>query len=176
MNPGSILIGLAMLIATIPWVVAPILNRKRMPEPKDDAQAQEGDSHTEGLMALRDLDFDHRTGKVSEEDYINLRANLLARVAATLEADEKKNANLDDQLEEKIRSHRQNKQASKICSQCGSELKTTDRFCSICGAAADQACTNCGHNLKAGDSFCSACGKPVAVQKENTPPVSAEGS
>ncbi len=58
MNPGSILIGLAMLIATIPWVVAPILNRKRMPEPKDDAEALEGDPHTEGLMALRDLDFD----------------------------------------------------------------------------------------------------------------------
>lgn len=176
MNPGSILIGLALLIASIPWVASPILNeKKRKLEPKGDEPVQEGDPHSEGLKALRDLDFDHQLGKVSEEDYINLRADLLTRIAATLEESEKQNASLDAQLEERILAHRQKKlAASKICSQCGAALEPSDHFCRACGAAADKTCPKCGHPIKASDIFCGKCGAPVTAPVENISQISPE--
>jgi hypothetical protein len=172
MNPGSILIGLALLLITIPFVFTPLLNKKRgRLEPVAAEPSTENDQHTEGLVALRDLEFDHRIGKVTEEDYLSLRANLLTQIAAVLEAKEKQNINLDAQLEERIRTYWQSKLAAKTCGQCGCELEPSDRFCRACGTPVDRACPKCGNNVKATDRFCSACGEPVSAQQANTPPV-----
>jgi hypothetical protein len=74
-------------------VAAPFL---REPAPSDDrllrpgegeqrrlAQAEERDR---ALSALKELEFDHRTGKVSDDDYRRLVGVLRQRAAETLRA------------------------------------------------------------------------------------------
>lgn len=174
MNPGSILIGLALLIATIPWVINPLLKKeRRRTDFRDSEPALEGDQHTQGLMALRDLEFDHSTGKVSEEDYLSLRAKLLTQIAAALETRAENNDRLDAQLEEKILARRKNKLAARTCDQCGDALEASDHFCRSCGAPVDTSCSNCGCKIKASDHFCSACGAPLSAQPATPPTTSA---
>lgn len=170
MNPGSILIGLALLIATVPWVINPLLKtEKRRIDSEDTEPALEDDQHTQGLIALRDLEFDHNTGKVSEEDYLSLRANLLTQIAAALEYQEAHNTNLDALLEEKILARRKSKLAARNCDYCGSVLEASDRICRSCGAPVDKICSKCGSKIKASDRFCNACGAPVSTQQPATP-------
>lgn len=166
MNPVSIIIGLALLAATIPWVATPILDaRKRKPSRERVAPVVDSDPYEENLHALRDLEFDHRTGKVTDADYIALRADLLSQIAASLEAKEKINAKIDALLEKKIQSRRLSKPDSKACGQCGIALEPTDRFCRSCGAPVDEICTKCGGVIHAVDQFCSTCGTPVPTRQ-----------
>lgn len=134
---GSILVGLVLFLATIPFVVKPLLNEKRMrPATADPFQAAPDDRHKATLLALRDLEFDHRTGKITDEDYAGLRAHLMAQAATTLELNEKQSAEFDALIEEEVRNRRQRASRSRdgrFCPQCGHAVKSGDRFCAACG-------------------------------------------
>ena len=155
MSAGSILIGLLLIAATIPIVIKPLLNQKR---PKStmagSAKVSSADQHQASLLALRDLEFDHRTGKVTDEDYAGLRANLLAQAAATIDAKDKRPVDLDAWIEQAVRDRRQTKvdslneetvrrrrqtqaevQAANFCPKCGRKARADDRFCAGCGAS-----------------------------------------
>jgi predicted RNA-binding Zn-ribbon protein involved in translation (DUF1610 family) len=167
MSIGAILIGIAMLVAVVPFVINPLLKGKLK---ETVAVANEvldtpGDRHTELLMALRDLEFDHQIGKISEEDYTGLRLTLLAQAATALEAQEKQDAELDARLEQAIRLRREKQSASRVCSQCGVTLDASDRFCRACGKQVEFTCPNCGGMLQPNDSFCNSCGIPLTVVK-----------
>ena len=135
---GSVLAGLVLFLVTIPFVVRPLLNGKRTtPSAADPFQATPRDRHTVALLALRDLEFDHRTGKITDEDYAGLRADLMAQAATTLELNEKQTAELDARIEEEVRNRRQRasqSRAGRFCSQCGHAVKSDDRFCAACGS------------------------------------------
>ncbi len=47
------------------------------------------------------------------------------------------------------------------CRQCGQPLRSGDKFCRGCGAAAGATrCARCGDALEASDQFCGRCGTP----------------
>jgi hypothetical protein len=88
---GALLVGALLAIGAVVLVAAPFL---REPAPADDrlvapdaaqrrrlALAEERDR---ALAALKELEFDHRTGKVSDEDYRELVVDLRRRAAETL--------------------------------------------------------------------------------------------
>ena len=91
----ALLVGALLAVASVVLVAAPFL---REPAPADDrllqpdatqrrqlARAEERDR---ALDALKELEFDHRTGKVSEEDYRAQVGGLRQRAATALrEAD-----------------------------------------------------------------------------------------
>ncbi len=155
MSAGSILIGLLLLAATIPIVIKPLLNHKRLkPALARVVPVSSADQHQATLLALRDLEFDHRTGKVTDEDYASLRANLMAQAAATIDAKDKGAINLDTLIEEAVRSRRQTNvdtlieaavrnrrknptelQTANFCPKCGRKARVDDRFCASCGAS-----------------------------------------
>ena len=136
---GSILIGLALFLATIPFVIKPLLNEERIRRAAaDPLQATPGDRHKETLLALRDLEFDHRTGKITDEDYAGLRASLLAQAAAAIEAQDKQSGELDALIEDAVRARRQHTSESlpkRFCSKCGHKTGPDDRFCAACGTS-----------------------------------------
>ena len=116
------------------------------------------------LAALRDLDFDFKTGKVSEEDYQPLRAQLLAEAAQYIESEKDE----EQKLEALIQARRKTPQ--KItCEHCGTPMEADQKFCSKCGAVAQtEACPSCGKKLRAGDAFCSSCGTKTEARLEAT--------
>ena len=84
MDFGFLLLGFALLLLVGFIVARPLLEPHHAPEkgiaPADRLAAQRDSL----LAALRDLDFDHATGKISDDDYAPQRAQLVAQGVAVL--------------------------------------------------------------------------------------------
>jgi hypothetical protein len=86
-------IGVLLAVICVLLVARPFL---REPEPADDSLHAPGreeetrialaEERDRALAALKELEFDHRTGKVSDEDYRALVGPLRRRAAETLRA------------------------------------------------------------------------------------------
>lgn len=93
MTTLALLAAAALAIACVVYVARPFLSE---PEPDDDVLAGLDDrerrrlelleERDRTLAALKELEFDHRTGAVSDEDYRALVGPLRRRAASTLRA------------------------------------------------------------------------------------------
>lgn len=161
MEISSILIGLVLLIASLAFVFLPF--KQKQPAA---LKAHKVNGHHDGrresvLSALRDLDFDFRIGKVSEEDYTPLRAQLVAEAAQYIEQEKKE----EDKLESLIQTRRAVKQKTMKCEHCGAPMEIGQRFCPKCGSAVNKdLCPACGNKVRTSDQFCSSCGNRLEVK------------
>jgi hypothetical protein len=90
----ALVVGAVLAIGSVVLVAAPFL---REPVPADDRLLRPGaaeqrrlalaEERDRALAALKELEFDHRTGKVSDEDYRQLVGVLRHRAAEALRAD-----------------------------------------------------------------------------------------
>ena len=162
MEISSILVGLILLGTSLFFVSVPF----RKKQPKDIKVAKvdiQGEQREMLLSALRDLDFDFRIGKVSEEDYTPLRAQMMAKAAQYITQEREE----DRKLEELIQSRRAGHQPSMKCDQCGASMGADQRFCAKCGSPVNkEECPSCGKKIRAGDQFCSSCGSRLEVKLE----------
>lgn len=162
MSPGAILIGTGLLVLTVLFVADPLISKKKMKTATAGNKMPAVPNHyAESLIALRDLDFDQRTGKITDEDYANLRTELLVKASRELQAKDQQENELDALLEDAIRNRKNGNLPGRTCKQCGSMQKTTDRFCSACGVSLTPMCQYCGHDIRPGDLFCTSCGQSV---------------
>jgi Mg/Co/Ni transporter MgtE len=84
---------LALLaIAAVAIIAVPLLTEARADDVVAEVSTEQRarlalrEERDEALAALRELEFDHRTGKIADVDYLPLAAELRARVAQALEA------------------------------------------------------------------------------------------
>ena len=161
MNPSLILvfISAALTIFALYKIVSPFLEARRDQlrfEVLDDELTE-----LERLVArksvllqsLRDIEFDHETGKLSDEDYERLKKKhehravrvmrQLDELRGGVDLDEMIDSALEERLAEKARpdeSQERDVQAEKLaCPECGEQLEPEDRFCSHCGLKLDEA-------------------------------------
>jgi hypothetical protein len=90
---AALVIGAAVAVLCVVFVARPFL---REPAPETDALAEPGpagerrlalaEERDRALAALKELEFDHRTGKVSDDDYRELVGPLRQAAAAALQA------------------------------------------------------------------------------------------
>ncbi len=142
MNTTDIVVIVAMAIGLVVWVGEPLVRRGRMREAVADAQGDAIERLTlqkETLYtAIRDLDFDHQTGKVDAEDHAVLRRQMEAEAADILRQLDLADplADLDLLAEQEILAYRQQEDAASeaTCPACGTGLAAADpTYCSICG-------------------------------------------
>ena len=129
MEISSIIIGLILLGGSVAYISLPFRQRRRKDTNSSKAPIQQEGQREVVLVALRDLDFDFKTGKVSQEDYKPLRAQLMVEAAQYMEIEKKG----DDQLEQMIRALRAGKQEGARCQHCEAPIRAGDLFCSSCG-------------------------------------------
>jgi len=163
MEITSILIGLILLGASLFFVSVPFRrsSRKDAQIPKLHVKKEE---RREGVIsALRDLDFDFKTGKVSEEDYTPLRARLMAEAAQYIEQQQEE----DEKLEALIQTRRAAHQQSVKCDHCGASAQAHEHFCAKCGSPINhESCPQCGRIIRKGDQFCPSCGSRLEARVE----------
>jgi hypothetical protein len=165
MSPGAIFIGLALLAPIFIFVAEPFRTkngRRKAAATKNLAKAP--DRYSETLVALRDLDFDQRTGKIIDQDYAALRSELLTKAALELEIKKLKDQEIEDRLEKSIQAHKNAKTSAQSCAKCGARLRPGDLFCSTCGSPQEPVCQHCGHAIDSSDQFCVGCGQPVTFR------------
>jgi hypothetical protein len=92
-DPAAVILSVLLALVCVAVVARPFL---REPAPQDDSLAelsaaerervQLAEDRDRALAALKELEFDHRTGKVSDEDYRELVGSLRSEAAAALRA------------------------------------------------------------------------------------------
>lgn len=99
--------------------------------------------------AIRDLDFDYHTGKVDQQDYVELRQRLEDEAIATLRQLDTVDplAALDSDIERQIAALRQGGTGG------GSG-----------GTTIPETCHGCGATLQGDENFCAFCGQPLTDQ------------
>jgi hypothetical protein len=93
MTALALFVGAVLATACVVYVALPFL---REPDPEEDVLAEPGalerralelaEERDRALAALKELEFDHRTGKISDDDYRELVGPLRRRVAEALQA------------------------------------------------------------------------------------------
>ena len=125
------------------------------------------------VEALREIEFDRATGKLSESDYAVLKstytrqalAELRARDAAATVGASGGAAGLavadgDDAVESALRAYRAR---APRCPEHGARSQAGARFCSECGRFLVAACPRCGARCeREGQRFCADCGSFLA--------------
>lgn len=161
---AAVLIAGALSAVAIVYVLRPILT------PGPAAMVLEDDKLVDmlrrkdaALKAIKDLEFDYRVGKVSDEDYRRLDQSLRRQAIVLMQQVEKlapRSSTLDDRLEAEIAAQRKSrppqpeavKPATVPVPAAGRATNTPARYC-----------TNCGNLLEPSHKFCANCGTPVAV-------------
>jgi hypothetical protein len=161
METSSILIGLLLFTGSIAYVVLPFRQNRQKTVTNSQGPTQQVGKRNVVLAALRDLDFDYKTGKVSEEDYQPVRNQLMAEAAQYLAQEEKE----AERLEALIQSRRKAQQEDSKCGHCDAPVRAGQCFCSRCGSAVNnELCPSCGKNIKAEDLFCPSCGNALQIR------------
>ncbi len=126
----------------------------------------------QALLALKEIEFDRATGKLSEEDYGALKAKYAKVALEAMDAEERAEAGVGvDAAEELIQQAAQ----AKLCPACGPRPEADAAFCSECGRKLEVAagsgtqrgesfCTSCGTGLPEDAKFCGECGTKVGAE------------
>jgi hypothetical protein len=87
---GALLAAAAVVVVAWPFLREPGLDPERdrlaNPDAAERRRLELAEERDRALAALKELEFDHRTGKVSDEDYRALVGPLRRRAAETLRA------------------------------------------------------------------------------------------
>ena len=84
---------------------------------------------TEIYAAIKDIDFDYQMGKLSDEDYQEMRQKYKAEAVELL-----KRTDAMRRGRSKRRKSKGVKAGMSFCSNCGASIGKNDRFCSECGS------------------------------------------
>lgn len=135
-------------------------------EPAADLNADEGDDPDDdvspqavALRALKEIEFDRATGKLSDTDYEQLKAKYTAEALAAM------------RMESGVRSQELvptpiSKIPTPACADHGPRPESGAQFCSDCGkrlGTAQGYCARCGTALEGDARYCNSCGARVAA-------------
>ncbi len=124
------------------------------------------------LAALREIEFDRETGKLTDADFQELYARYQSRAVEALRAEEAgqdapAGSDVEAIVAAKVQALRTGAggKAGRICHACGPRPEANAVFCSSCGGRlpTGAACLGCGSPLQPGVKFCEVCGHAVAA-------------
>jgi ribosomal protein L40E len=106
----ALLVGTALAVASLCYVLYPLFRADTalIPRPLPDA----GSRQSPAIDALRELEFDRETGKISDADYGPMKARYTEQALAVMRAGD-----------------------ARVCQSCGPRPERDAEFCSKCGAA-----------------------------------------
>lgn len=159
---AAAMVGVALLLV----VLGPLISREAVaPIVDDEPQDLEETRKGIALSALKEIEFDQATGKLSDEDYAMLKGKYTAQALEALRAEDGTPA---DDLEAVIAARAQvirgEGQATMACPHCGPRPESDALFCSTCGAGlGERTCRHCASTLPPDSRFCDQCGTRVAA-------------
>lgn len=164
----ELIVGVLLAAGAIYYVLRPIL-RPPAPTPAGAAATWgtgEGDDpdddmspQTVALRALKEIEFDRATGKLSDPDYDSLKAKYTAEALAALRGG-------SPEISKPPAPARGQPTKPAACPVDGPRPEPDAVFCSTCGrrlGSAPAYCTRCGTALDKDARYCDRCGARVAA-------------
>jgi hypothetical protein len=166
---AAALVGLAAVCLVLQPLIAPGPPARPVFEPLDPEETPRGVA----LAALKEIEFDRETGKLSDEDYAFLKGKYTGAALEALRAEAALQAAGDGDVEvmiaARVRALRSAATSAPpgaaVCSACGPRPEPDAVFCSSCGRRLNPggACAGCGAELGPASRFCARCGTGVAA-------------
>lgn len=156
----ALLVGTALAIGALALVLYPLFVE---PSPaRRVRRTAAAPSETEGAVAaLREIEFDRETGKLSDADYAALKAEYTRDALAAMRAEESAAAEAEDPAEAAVLRYRLR---APVCAQCGPRPEPDAAYCSGCGHYLAGRCGDCGAPvIESGAAYCAACGHALAA-------------
>jgi hypothetical protein len=171
--------GVIIAIVVLAVVLEPLL-RPSAPGARtfDDADEEDffdveesGSAKIRALLALREIEFDLATGKLSEVDYASLKQKYSQSALRAIEVEKADAAGApvsggaSSDAEALIAQAKA--QRSDACPTCREALEPGSVFCSNCGRSLVEAdgsprCWGCGAKQTPGTKFCGECGAQLS--------------
>jgi hypothetical protein len=139
----ELIAGVAVAVAALALILEPVARPAAVPAgpadaPDDDEIPLEESASpkVQALLALKEIEFDRATGKLSEEDFERLRARYARQALAALDGERAGEARLaavaaaDDPAEALIHAARS---GLRVCPEHGPRPEAEAAFCSECG-------------------------------------------
>ncbi len=170
---AALLIGSVLAVAALAFVLWPLLRGAE--SLRSGAVAPDMAPEASAIEALREIEFDQATGKLSAEDYAALRASytplalaeLKAREgvgAATADAGSSALAQVAGALDPAEQLIARVKSRAQACATCGPRPEPDALYCSDCGRVLVEACLRCGARVESDRArFCTECGSALAA-------------
>ncbi|MEM7029710.1 MAG: zinc ribbon domain-containing protein [Chloroflexota bacterium] len=187
----SSLVAITILVfVTLWWVLRPLW-LKETPD-KTDITTPAGQDLAELIhqrdaryVAIKDLEQDFLSGKVSDVDYHQLRLRLTQDAAQILKQIDtittQTESDIDGEIDALVSQYQQEDQSSeadkallklaqdeikatlshdaeKHCPNCLNSIQPKDAFCSQCGTPVNKQCPQCAQAVLPTDRFCAQCG------------------
>ncbi len=156
----ALVLGTLLAVGALAFVLYPLLTgpvpvrRARVPASPSARPAE-----SEAVAALREIEFDLVTGKLSDSDYAELKTRYTARALEAMRAGTA--AGADDAIEAAVRAYRER---MATCVSCGPRPEPDAAYCSNCGRYLPGACAGCGAPVtEPGAAFCANCGRQLAA-------------
>ena len=174
----ALLVGAALAVAALLYVLFPLFDvvGPARPRPRTRAAA----APESAIDALREIEFDRATGKLSDDDYAALKTQYTRTALVELRAQESRaapsgavgesavvlpNDGADaaglDPAEAAVLRYRA---VRRSCETCGPRPEPDPAFCSSCGKYLKGVCAHCGATIdQPGSRFCANCGSSLAA-------------
>ncbi len=182
----ELITGVVVAIVALLVVLQPLLTPDirgaalRSPQPEDDVIDMEESESPKimALLALREIEFDRATGKLSDVDYAALKSKYAESAVSAIREEKAVDQqtphieNEDDAAEAMIARARSTRLS--VCPTCDHKLEVGSIFCSNCGRSlvVDDSlprCWVCGADLSLGGKFCGECGTRSSHSAPVTP-------
>jgi hypothetical protein len=156
----ALIVGTALSLLVLGYVIAPVvLGVKRAPARPVVRSSERGEDLS--IAALREIEFDRATGKLSDADYATLRERYASQALAAMRVSDSGKTVAEDPAEAAVRAYRS---AHPTCRKCGIRPETDAIYCSNCGNYLPEKCASCGVAVTAaGVRFCIDCGTRLAA-------------
>jgi hypothetical protein len=157
----ALVLGTLLALATSAFVLAPLVIGVRRPSVTRSVRNSPSPSDL-SIAALREIEFDRATGKLSDADYGVLRERYASEaIAAMRSAAKGELPAADDPVEAAVRAFRS---IHATCPDCGLRPEADAIYCSNCGRFLPGTCDGCGKAITAsGIRYCIDCGRRLAA-------------
>lgn len=155
----TLIVGTMLALVAVAFVLYPLLAPSR-PTARRPAEPEEIPGST-AVEALREIEFDRQTGKLSDVDYASLKASYTERALAELRARGTEAAAPVDAVEALVFGLRAGR---RTCPEHGSRPESDAAYCSECGRYLAGVCTACGAAItEPAARYCAGCGNALAA-------------
>lgn len=157
---AAALVGAAVIWLVLQPLIAPARPKPPVFEPLDPEETPKGVA----LAALKEIEFDRETGKLSDADYELLKAKYTAAALEALRMEQGAAApsDIEAMIAAKVAALRGEVPA---CPACGPRPEPDALYCSGCGRplSGQGRCERCGTALGPDSRYCEGCGSRVAA-------------
>jgi len=166
----ELIVGILLATGATYFVLRPILRSESdvdIPlgdegdDPNDDMSAQ-----AVALRALKEIEFDRATGKLSDADYDELHAKYTQEALTALRGDAGSGMRDAGSVAPRAPTHPASRIPDLVCPADGPRPERDAVFCSTCGRRLGTAtgyCARCGSALESDARYCNRCGSRVAA-------------